>query len=131
MMNVKKISIVYKNIILSIISFTLGVVIYLLFNNAILYKDNLIFTIIRNYCSDILWIISFFFIAIIFSKNITKRYYLLTSIFCLLFGILFEIMQLINLANGTFDLIDIFVYFVGILIACSVERYMEVLYEKN
>ena len=100
----------------------IGVVIYWLFNNNVLTKSNLIYTIIRNYVSDGLWVISFFFIAINFSENITKKYILLTSLFVLIVGVIFEVMQLTNIANGTFDLLDILVYFIAILIACLIEK---------
>lgn len=122
---------IYKRVILSIISFLVGVVIYLLFNNGLLSKNNFIYTIIRNYFSDGLWVISFFFIAISFSENITKKYILLTSIFVIVVGIIFEIMQFMKIANGTFDLIDILVYFIAVLIACLIEKmFMEVENEK-
>ena len=120
---------IYKRIILSIVSFIIGVATYLLFNNGILYKSNWICTIIRNYLSDGLWVISFFFIAINFSKDITQKYILLTSAFVLIVGIFFEIMQLTNVANGTFDIIDILVYFFAILISILIEiKFMD---EKN
>ena len=111
-----------KRVILSVVSFMIGVVIYWLFNNNVLTKSNLIYTIIRNYVSDGLWVISFFFIAINFSENITKKYILLTSLFVLIVGVIFEVMQLTNIANGTFDLLDILVYFIAILIACLIEK---------
>lgn len=118
-----------KRIIISIIAFIIGVAIYLLFNNDILSKDNIIYTIIRNYFSDGLWAISFFFIAINFSINITKKYVLLTSVFVFTIGIIFEMMQLLNIAKGTFDIFDIFVYFFAILISILIEKkFME---EKN
>ena len=104
-----------KRVILSVVSFMIGVVIYWLFNNNVLTKSNLIYTIIRNYVSDGLWVISFFFIAINFSENITKKYVLIV-------GVIFEVMQLTNIANGTFDLLDILVYFIAILIACLIEK---------
>lgn len=107
---------------LSIISFFIGVVIYWLFNNSLLSKSNLIYTIIRNYLSDGLWAISFFFVAINFSKNITKNYILLTAVFVVGIGIIFEIMQLLKIVNGTFDLIDVLVYFISVLIACLFEK---------
>ena len=131
-MNVQKSSSICKRGILSIISFVIGVVIYWLFNYRFLSKNNLMCTIMRNYLPDGLWVISFFFIAVNFSKNITQRYILLTSIFVFVIGIIFEIMQLVNIANGTFDLIDILVYFIAILIACFVEKkYLEGKNEKN
>ena len=100
----------------------IGVAIYWLFNIGLLHKNNLICTIIRNYLSDGLWVISFFFIAINFSKDITQKYILLTSVFVFIVGIIFEFMQLTNIANGTFDLIDILVYFIAVLISCPIEK---------
>ena len=123
-MNAKKSNLIYKRFILAIIVFIIGVAVYWLFNNNIIVKNNIIYTIIRNYLSDGLWAISFYFIAINFSKNITKKYILLTSIFVFSIGIIFEIMQLINIAHGTFDLIDIFVYLIAILISCLIEKYI-------
>lgn len=123
---------IYKRVTLSIIAFVIGVVIYWFFNNGLLSKNNLICTITRNYLSDGLWAISFYFIAINFSKNITKNYIILTSIYVFIFGIIFEIMQLTKIASGTFDLIDILVYFFAVLIACLIEnKYMEVENEKT
>lgn len=122
---------IYKRVTLSIIVFVIGVVIYLFFNNGLLSKNNLICTIIRNYLSDGFWAISFYFIAINFFKNITKNYIILTTIYVFIFGIIFEIMQFAKIANGTFDLIDILVYFIAVLIACLIEKkYMEVENEK-
>ena len=128
-MNVQISRSIFKRFILSIVAFVIGVSIYWLFNNELLHKNNLIYTIIRNYLSDGLWVISFFFIAINFSKDITQKHILLTSVFVLIIGIIFEIMQLTNVANGTFDIIDILVYFLAILISILIEiKFME---EKN
>lgn len=119
-------SIVCKRVLLSIIALIIGLITYFLFNNGIIDKSILLCTIIRNYFLDGLWVISFFFIAINFSENITKKYLILTSIVVQVIGIIFEVMQQINIAKGTFDFIDILVYFIAILIACLIEKiYME------
>lgn len=111
-----------KRVILSIVALLIGVAVYCLFNNNLLTKSNIIYTIIRNYLSDVLWVISFFFIAIIFSKNITKRYILLTTIFVFINSIFFEILQYMDIVNGTFDFIDIIAYFSAILISILIEK---------
>lgn len=117
--------IVIKRIILSMITLIIGVGVYWLFHNGILIRSNLVFTIMRNYLSDGLWGASFFFFAINFAENISKRYILLTSSFVISLGIIFELMQLMNLAKGTFDLIDIFVYVFAVIISCLVEKKLE------
>ena len=89
----------YKRLIISIFSLVIGVLLYYLFNNDIISKSNIFYTLIRNYFLDGLWVISFFFIAINFSKDITKKYILMTSAFVMTIGIIFEIMQLTNLAK--------------------------------
>ena len=118
-----------KRVILSIVTLILGIIIYYLFSKTILVKDNIVISFIRNYLLDGLWIISFYFIAVNFSKNITKYYKFLTSLYVIVLGIVFEVMQLLAIVGGTFDFIDILVYAFAALISCLVEKY--IMEEKN
>lgn len=118
-----------KRVILSIVTLIIGIIIYYLFSKTILVKDNIVISFIRNYLLDGLWIISFYFIAVNFSKNITKYYKFLTSLYVIVLGIVFEVMQLLGIVGGIFDFIDILVYTFAALISCIVEKY--IMEEKN
>lgn len=121
-----------KRVVFSIITLIIGIIIYLFFYNGVLTKNNIICSFLRNYSCDFLWAMSFFFGSINFSKNITKYYVLLNFSFVLFIGLLFEILQLINIAKGTFDIYDIFIYFIAALIACLIEnKFKEDENEKN
>ncbi len=123
---------VNKRFKISIFTLLIGILLYLLFNNGIFEKNNLISNIIRNYLPDMLWIISFFFASITFFKNITQKYIILTSIYVLSIGIIYEVMQKLKIVFGTFDFIDILVYCIAIIIACFIEKnYMEGKNEKE
>ncbi len=66
------------------------------------------------------------------SKNTFKWYKTINSFYVLLVGILFEILQLHHIVPGTFDILDIFIYAFGILLANLIEIFMRRLeYEKN
>ena len=62
-------------------------------------------------------------------KNITKYYKFLTSLYVIVLGIVFEVMQLLGIVGGIFDFIDILVYTFAALISCIVEKY--IMEEKN
>lgn len=109
-----------KRIIVSIILLLSGILIYYCFNDQLI--ENKVSLLVRNHLADGLWIASFFFIATVFSKKISKRYILLTSIYVITIGILFEMLQLNSIIKGTFDLIDIVVYIIFTLISCLIEK---------
>lgn len=127
----QKVWYVHRRVILSIVSLIVGIVIYYLFYKHLISKDSFLFIFIRNYLLDSLWAVSFFFASIIFFRNIAKKYLILTSLFVFVNGIVFELMQLEGIANGTFDFADIITYMFAVLIACLIEKLMEVKYGKN
>lgn len=79
---------------------------------------------IRNYIPDFLWMISFYFFSVNYSKRITKKYILFTSVYTFALGLFFELLQLANIVRGTFDILDIITYVIAILLADIVEKYI-------
>ena len=110
-----------KRFILSLIFLIIGIIIYVLFRFNLIINNNLFTSFIRNYIPDMCWALSFFFASINFTKNITSNYLIVNSIFVLLFGIIFELLQYFRVVKGTFDVIDIIVYFISIIIAALIE----------
>ena len=111
-----------KRMILSICLLLLGIFIYFIFNGQFLIKDGLITSFIRNYVPDILWTLSFYFASINFSKKIVKNYIPFTALYVFLLALLFELLQLVHIINGTFDIFDIIIYFISICIASLIEK---------
>lgn len=111
-----------KRMILSIGLLLLGILIYFLFNGQFLVKDGLITSFIRNYIPDILWTLSFYFASINFAQKITKRYMIFTALYVFLLALFFELLQLVHVINGTFDIFDIIIYFISICIASLIEK---------
>lgn len=121
-----------KRISLSMIFMILGMVIYLLFDIKFISKSNIVFSLIRNYLPDICWVLSFFFININFAYNISKKALILNSIYIFVIALIFEFLQLFNIARGTFDVLDILIYSISIIIACFLENKIKRNeYEKN
>lgn len=112
-----------KKVIFALGMLVLGIFIYYLYSIQFFKKTNIISSFIRNYIPDILWMLSFYFMSVNFSKKITKRYILFTAIYCFMIGLFFELLQLSSLINGTFDVFDIIWYVITIIIACFVEKY--------
>ena len=75
------------------------------------YSSGLYAKIIRSYGADFLWSVAFTEIvqAILCLKK--DRIWLLLA--CSILGIAYEIMQLVGIANGTADIMDIIVYLCG------------------
>lgn len=113
-----------KRIILSLITLILGIVIYYLYYKKIIDVSTESLRFVRNFIPDFLWMFSFFFLSVNYSKRITKKYVTLTSLYALALGILFELLQMANVVRGTFDILDIIVYIIAILIACIVEKHL-------
>lgn len=111
-----------KRIILSLITLILGIVIYYLYYKKIIDVSTELSRFVRNFIPDFLWMFSFFFLSVNYSKRITKKYIILTSTYALALGTLFELLQMANVVKGTFDILDIIVYIISILIACIVEK---------
>ena len=111
-----------KRIILSLITLILGIVIYYLYYKKIIDVSTELLRFVRNFIPDFLWMFSFFFLSVNYSKRITKKYIILTSTYALAMGTLFELLQMENVVKGTFDILDIIVYIISILIACIVEK---------
>ena len=110
-----------KRVIMAISFLMVGVLIYFLFNVGLISKSNLLLTIIRNYIPDICWTFSFFFMSINFSKNITKYDLLLNSLFIIVISLTYETLQFYNIVGGSFDIIDITLYFMSIIVSCLIE----------
>lgn len=113
-----------KRIIFSLCTLILGIIIYYLYYKKILSENNEFSILIRNYIPDFLWMMSFYFFSINYSKRITNNYILLTSIYTFTIGLIFELLQLANIVKGTFDIFDIITYSISILFACVVEKYI-------
>ena len=111
-----------KRFILSLSFMIVGVIIYILFDIKFMTKSNIVFSIIRNFLPDICWTFSFFFISINFAYNISKKALLLNSIYVFGIALLFELLQYFNIARGTFDIVDIFIYSITIIFACFIEN---------
>lgn len=111
-----------KRFILSLSFIIVGMIIYILFDIRFMTKSNMVFSIIRNFLPDICWTFSFFFISINFAYNISKKALLLNSIYVFGIALLFELLQYFNIARGTFDIVDIFIYSITIIFACIIEN---------
>ncbi len=117
-------------IIIAAISLCLGLCVYLLFNQTtyiysflpdwlrfqqITVDNDVLDMLLKNYCADLLWAISFTFVVQSILMLKPPKVYLL--LFTTVLGVAIEIMQLFSIINGTFDLFDILVYFLGSLIS--------------
>ena len=117
-------------IIIAAISSCLGLCVYLLFNQTtyiysffffflrfqqITVDNDVLDMLLKNYCADLLWAISFTFVVQSILMLKPPKVYLL--LFTTVLGVAIEIMQLFSIINGTFDLFDILVYFLGSLIS--------------
>ena len=124
-----------KRILISLITLILGISIYYLYKEGIMTNNTNVTAMIRNFVPDFLWMFSFYFFSVIFSKNfvqkefvifikkVTKKYISVTAFYSLFLGIGFEIMQKTRLIKGTFDYWDITIYVISISIACLIEKY--------
>ena len=121
-----------KRIILSIVFLLFGIFVYYLYDINFIGRSNNLTIFIRYYIPDICWTMSFFFMSINFTKNICKKDLFINSLYVLFIGILYELFQLFNITNGTFDIIDITIYILSVLIADYIEiRLRRNEYEKN
>lgn len=112
-----------KRMMFSFCLLSLGIIIYCLYNQQILIKQNIIFSFIRNYVPDILWTLSFYSIISVFSKEITKNYILFTTLYINIIAIFFELLQFTGIVRGTFDIFDIIIYAISCFIAILIEKY--------
>ena len=112
-----------KRILISLITLILGISIYYLYKEGIMTNNTNVTAMIRNFVPDFLWMFSFYFFRVIFSKKVTKKYISVTAFYSLFLGIGFEIMQKTRLIKGTFDYWDITIYVISISIACLIEKY--------
>lgn len=110
-----------KRIIFSMITLLVGVFIYYLYDTRIIINTNGITRFVRNFIPDFLWMFSFFIFSINFSKEITKRYLVLTVIYTITLGVIFELLQLTKYVKGTFDIFDVITYIISIAVACFAE----------
>lgn len=118
------ISYIKKRFILSISFLIIGVITYLLFDMNFLTKSNTLFSIIRDFAPDICWTLSFFFLSIYFTSKLTKNDLIINSLYVFSIAILYELLQCYHIVKGTFDIVDIFIYIISIIIACLFEQYI-------
>ena len=102
-----------KRIKVSSYTLILGIFIYYLYHQGIVIKNTGITMFIRDYIPDFLWMVSFYFFSINYSKRITKKYILFTSVYTFVLGLIFELLQLVNIVRGTFDIFDIITYIIA------------------
>ena len=111
-----------KRILISTVFLIIGIITYYFYGIGVLSKNNLCFSLIRNYIPDICWTISFFFMSINFAFIIFKKYILINAIYVLTVAFIFEVLQLFGIVGGTFDIIDILIYIIFVLISCIIEK---------
>jgi hypothetical protein len=70
-------------------------------------RDNIFARFARYHMCDFLWAYALVFSMQIFIKAKTKAEYMKLSFYCLLFEILVEGVQKLNIISGTFDIYDI------------------------
>lgn len=112
-----------KRMIFVISTLLVGILIYYLYNTQFLVKADIISSFIRNYVPDFLWLLSFYSLSAHFAKDLTKHYIIVTAMYVIILGVLFEILQLTGVVNGTFDIFDIITYIVSTIFACLIEKY--------
>ena len=110
-----------KRIIISVTFLILGIVIYYIFGNGLLNKNDAIKLLIRNYLPDICWTCSFFFMSINFTKHITKNDLIINSIYVIAIAFCYELLQLFGIAKGIFDIIDLIIYVLSVLFCSRIE----------
>lgn len=110
-----------KRFLLSVIFLIIGVIIYVVYRNGIMVKDNIVLSAIRNYLPDVCWTLSFYYASVNFAFNISKNYILLNSIYVFLISIVFEFLQYFGIVEGTYDILDILIYLTSIIFACLIE----------
>ena len=121
-----------KRVLLSLDFMFSGISIYFMFHVKRLIKSNVFLACVRNFGPDVFWAMSFFFGGICFANKITQRPLVLNSVYVLTCALVFELMQYFNVVSGTFDIIDILIYFIFVIFACFIElSFRRKEYEKN
>ena len=110
-----------KRFLLSFLFILIGLFVYAIYSNGIITKSTFILSVIRNYLPDICWVFSFYFASVNFAFNISKNYIVLNSIYVFLISMLFEILQYYGVVKGTYDIVDILIYIISIVISCLIE----------
>lgn len=108
-----------KRLIIAAAALICGILIYKFCS---LWTSNLLLMIIRNHIPDYLWVVSFYFISVVFIRDITKRYVLWTTFYVVVISIIYEFLQFFCIVKGTFDVIDILAYIAGVITACIIEK---------
>lgn len=95
-------------------------------------KKNIVIAFLRNYMGDFLWAYALTYSVQIFIEANRKKGYIALIISCIIFEILIEVMQKLNIISGTFDLYDIIV---EVFATCSATLFIymvkETSYEKS
>lgn len=114
---------------MALICLLLGLILYILFGTKILEIDlkllttNTIITkIFRNHFFDFIWAFSFYIMCSYIMKLMTKKYKLLTGLYVVLIGIVYELLQLFNITSGTFDVLDILTYIIAVAVGSIIEK---------
>lgn len=124
------------------IPIVIGVCIYCIYDSNVIFvkyinsnliinnkETNIFITFLRNYFCDFCWCYSFAFaLSFINHKSLDIIY---TVIIPISFGICLEIFQLLNITNGTFDLLDIIVELLGCILCYMVLKIRSVHSEIN
>lgn len=80
------------------------------------YFDNIFHRFLTCWACDILWAYSLTFALFFCFKSFNKSW-LITCILSVLFSLVIELLQLVGIINGTFDIWDIVMEFTAIIIA--------------
>lgn len=102
----------------------IGIFIYALYKYQVVTKENWILSFVRNFVPDFLWMISFYLVSVGCMKSFTNNYMFATAIYTFIISILFELCQFIGVIQGTCDVLDIGVYFIAILVAYTIQKYI-------
>jgi VanZ family protein len=87
-------------------------------------------TFLRNYFLDMLWAYSLTFCIYILVDNNTESVYRTMTI-AFTFSLAMELLQLTNTVKGTFDVADILVEFIAIVIAVFIIKYKRFTLRRN
>ena len=89
----------------------------------IIYRNSFVFDPwVSNYLPDGLW--SFSFTSSLFFVQGEKKYFF-NIILVVGLGITIEFLQLSNHIKGTFDFVDIVVYFIAAILAVIIDRFLK------
>lgn len=84
-------------------------------------SDNWFLSIIRNYLCDFLWAFSLTAaISLLYYDNRFRS--AISVLICLIVGIIIELMQLLGVISGTFDIVDLIVQSIGSILSIIISK---------